>query len=400
MPLPGLLAWLLLCAALPHAGCATTSPRSAPSGLGSQPGQDRIWVVREGSCCEPTASAAAEELLRRVAQRRRATLVPVARGAVSGRTTRSGDDVRQVLGRAVSLYVALSTTKLRRELERAQAVVDRTAGEGLVARELAQLQLLLGALAHAEGNSERARHHFRLAVGHDPGLSPDPDTFSPAIRTELSRARSARRPIDVVIRSVPPGAQILFDGAPSGVTPLTLRATSDGEHYLRLEAPCYRPWTDRVRFRNAAHLEARLEPRPATELATIFETQAENRAQAAAVLGGAGVALVSASDGGAQVEVWSPHAARPSGARRVGPATPPEELDRAAGELASFLAPGPTPERPEEGSRRPGFFRRTWWVWALVVGVAAPVAIAVPLAVSGGSSTPSDPDRPVRLRLP
>jgi hypothetical protein len=117
---------------------------------------------------------------------------------------------------------------------------------------------------------ETGRYHEagkHLAVSSLAGLTPREQIAALRARIEgglgsgLATSRG-RRSRGSVIDSDPPGARVIVDGRPRGITPLDGFPLPPGTHAVRLEAPGFRPWEQTVVVGRGqpAVVEALLEP--------------------------------------------------------------------------------------------------------------------------------------------
>jgi hypothetical protein len=259
--------------------------------------------------------------------------------------------------------------------------------------ELLRLSLLLRGMNElALSREDRAREAFRSAVALRPDAEldaaypPDVRELHATVRTELR----ADPPVSVVLSTAPPGAEVMLDGRPIGVSPVSLNATP-GRHYVRVEAVGHEPRTLPVDLREgAAPIEvplpeaeaalvlrqlAALEP---AELARIPESTREHIARELEV---GRLLAVAARD--AQVELALLDLRSGEVARRAGPAA---ELDRLVRELHF-----PVGSDEHEEPRTPA--RRSPWLWTVlgIVLVGGGVTAAVLLTRDPGQEAILNP---------
>jgi hypothetical protein len=89
-----------------------------------------------------------------------------------------------------------------------------------------------------------AESTFRRLLHRRPDYQLDRSVFPPQVIAVFRRTRNAVRnsmQARLSIDTVPPGAQVTFDGERRGTTPLTLSEVLAGTHALRLDLPAYRP---------------------------------------------------------------------------------------------------------------------------------------------------------------
>jgi hypothetical protein len=376
-----------LIVALCPGACATSGgPGGRPAGA-----KPELVIVARG-CDEPGAGQScpdSEELSRFAMDLQRG--VAVRRREVTGGPGEARPDlgamVTQALREAQTLYVGMKVGQARALLEGALDRVRQTHAAGVDPAELARIHLYLGALAQAQNDRAAAQQHFDAAVGFEAELSPDPDTFSPLVRRAVIEARKRRQTTDVAVRSVPAGATVWWDGRQqSRPTPLELADQALGEHYLRLAHPLYHPWGDRIVISTTAELETTLRPLPEPRVLATALALPALRGEAARMLGGGHVLWLSTSERTLALELSS---GRPD-ARRLTLSLPRDAdraaVRRAADRVIEAVAGGAPADRANETAAGPGFWRRTWWIWAGVAVVGAAVAITVPLAMQDDPS--------------
>jgi TonB family protein len=80
-----------------------------------------------------------------------------------------------------------------------------------------------------------------------------------------AQARPAPSLATVRVVSTPPGAQVLLDGKPTGITPLDRLRARPGKRTIRLQMMGFEPWETTVQLEAGASesISAALEPRPA-----------------------------------------------------------------------------------------------------------------------------------------
>jgi hypothetical protein len=386
------LVYLVLAATL--GACATGGgpPRATGGGSPRAAGARPQLLVVARACDEPgvgQSCAGGEDLGRLQADLQRG--VALRRREVSAGPAEASPDVGAAVVRALreaqTLYVGMKVGRARELLEGALARVRQTNAAGVDPADLARIHLYLGALAQAQNDRADAQQHFDAAVGFEADLTPDPDTFSPLVRRAVAEARQRRRTTEVAVRSVPAGATVWWDGRQQAhATPIELSDQALGEHYLRLVHPLHHPWGDRIVISTTAELETTLRPLPEPQVLAAALARPALRDEAARMLGVGHVLWLSPRERSVALELSS---GRRDAARLT--LSLPRDADRAAVrraadrviEAVSGAAPA---ERDDERVAAPGFWRRTWWIWAgaAVVGVA--VAIAVPLAMQDDPS--------------
>jgi PEGA domain len=125
---------------------------------------------------------------------------------------------------------------------------------------LALRDLAAGTYAVRVSRSGYRTAETRVAIdGRRPARSVD----LTLVRAVPSEASSPARTVDtgsLVVESRPAGARVVLDGAPAGMTPLTIPTLGTGAHTVRIELGGYQPIT------TTASVEARVRARVAVTL--------------------------------------------------------------------------------------------------------------------------------------
>ncbi len=292
--MPRLARSLALLGVLALAGCP-----SGPTPRADDPNTHRVALVTSPGCCQ--ARRLVGELQRALARRGPVWRLQGAPPAAPPDPS-SAAAVRTALRQAHTHYVSLRLDRARRELQSAVALVEQTAALGVSPDELGRIHLYLGALAHAERRSAEVVRRAEAAVRYAPELRPDPDVFSPPIREAVEAARRARQPVELTITSEPPGADLTWDGAGRGQTPLELSHESRGEHFLRLDHALCEPWHEVIRLSTGAALRVKLRPAPPSQIAALLRTRPELFEQGVALLGVEAVLWLSEDRGALRLE--------------------------------------------------------------------------------------------------
>ncbi len=259
---------------------------------------------------------------------------------------------------------------------------------------LAEIFLSRGLLQLWEGNRAGAEEMFARARALRPDFAPDPALFSPSFRDAWSRA-AARQPAgaEILVQSLPPGADIFVDGARTGTTPARVRVPVLSRVVVRLAFPGYLP-VERAGYWLPGDSERLDVPLTRDRMSRLSE-------------------LLAGSGGGKEAGVLLGEMASAAGAERVGvlvlagrgPAARVRVLSLARGEEKPAVAGEfAWPENGDEadaaaaagllktagwpavsgGSPRKAPWYHSWWFWALL-GAAA-VGIVAGAGGGGGSS--------------
>ena len=351
-----------------------------------------LVLVRTADCCDEARTALAGRLGQALG--RRTTLKTP---EVDARPTPAEvAPVGEALSRARELYVSMRVADAKALLDGLLERAGRTTAAGMTPGQLARIHLYLGALAQAQGQTAAAGPHFDAAVVHDPGIDADPDAFSPLVREAIAAARKRLQRTTVSIVSTPAGARVRWDGEiRAQPTPVSLPHQGLGEHYLELNHPLYHRWADRVRVSVGARLQVALQPLPAPQLLGAAIAAPDHRPDALKMIGAAGLLVLRPDAAGLSLQLDATGAKQRTEFRLPASATE-AEVGRVAEQIAVALGREPPHDTGGGVARGPGFWRRTWWIWA--IGAAAvTAAIVVPRSVSGDDSPGG---RDVRLPLP
>jgi hypothetical protein len=106
---------------------------------------------------------------------------------------------------------------------------------------LSEIFLRKGTLKLWEGDSASAESFLARSRALRPGFTPDPALFPPQFLAAWQRAGERPPPeAELIVRTMPPGAQVFVDGEKRGTTPSRVRIASPGPHTVRFAHPGYR----------------------------------------------------------------------------------------------------------------------------------------------------------------
>lgn len=343
-----------------------------------------VRFVRLEGCCEGEPGRLADEVEKAIGRQPRLKLMPGEQAPASQGVTEDPHlqqktrELRATLRRVKDLYLRMQMDAVRSEVGRALALVKKLSGAYLQPEEIATLHLYLAAVSQVMGHTPLLREHAEAAVRFFPELKPDADVFTPPVRSEIERARKARRTVDVSILSEPSGARVFWDGAARGETPTQLPAQAVGEHYLRLQRSGQRPWHDTIVLSSAAaQLHVRLQPVGPVPASLFY----------------ADLVLASADGQGLRLAIQP----REGVARtaRVAEGGSAADAERAVATLFGWNPPGGSDGQPPKKER--SHWKRYWWAYALGAAGLVALTVAIPLAVDGGKETGG---RPVVMPIP
>jgi hypothetical protein len=260
-----------------------------------------------------------------------------------------------------------------------------------------EIFLRKGMLALWEGDNVAAEALLARSRALRPDFSPDPALFPPQFLSAWARAAGRPAPeAELLVRSLPPGAQIFVDGERRGTTPLRVRIASPGPHRIRLTQPGYRDATRDGQWLpgDSEILEITL---PGDRIARLGEIiggplrgsgSGPILAEIAAAAGVGRMAIIVLENGETGDALRARLYARPPaggdavpiGEKTLSPGK--RSADAAAKWAAERMLSAGWPPAGTEGRKSPWY--KSFWLWAAVVSAA--VAIAVAAGGSGGGS--------------
>lgn len=297
--------------------------------------------------------------------------------------------IRWQLKQARQDYFTAYVDRARQGLKQALRRAHDTYAVGLEPRELAEIHLYLAAVSHATAQSQQAQWHLDAAIRFLPALELDQSLFSPQLREALERRRGERRTAELRIRTTPSSATVLWDGKEVGRAPVTLARQGTGEHFLVVHHPLFQVRRERIVVTTAAQLELKLEPASPGEIVAALRQHPELAATGLELLGVNAALWVEPSETGAVARSLSRAGSREI---QVPQGTASRELTRIVRSLSAEAPPPPKKKR-----ERTAGWGRYWWAWAAAGVVVVGAAVALPLALQGGSE-PSG--RPVVMEIP
>jgi len=264
---------------------------------------------------------------------------------------------------------------------------------------LAEMFLRKGILKVREGDGAAAESFFARSRALRPEFVPDPGIFPPQVLAAWERA--SRRPVpeaELLVESLPSGAQIHVDGERRGTTPGRIRIGKPGPHQIRVAYPGYR---DSRRFGqwlpgDSEMMGFTLEEDRMARLGEILGRDGDGAGSGSIlseIAGSAGVGRVAVlvldkgkTGGELRLRLYArtPAGGDPAlaGEREVAP-------DRRSAEsvgpwVADRLIASEWPPVGREDSGKAWY--NTWWFWAAVVSAAVGVAAAIGGGGGGGGS--------------
>ncbi len=261
---------------------------------------------------------------------------------------------------------------------------------------LAEIFLRRGLLLLWAGNRAGAEEMFGRARALRPDFAPDPALFAPSFRESWSRA-AARAPAgaEILVPSLPSGAEISVDGTRAGATPARIRVPALSRVDIRLTRPGYLP-VERTGYwlpGDSEMLDVTLTRDRLSRLSELFAESGGGK-EAGVLLNGmasaagaerVAVFVLAGRGPGARVRVLS-LARGENEPRSVGEFPWPEGADGAddAAAAASALLAAAGWPTISGASRAEAPWYHKWWIWALL---GAAVAGALAGAGGGGGSS-------------
>lgn len=319
---------------------------------------------------------------------------PAADGQALARISAAVEEARRLAAR-------METREAGRRLSDAEGEARRFRLGDATRPLLADVFLWKGTLLLWDGRREEAEAMFARSRALRPDFSPDPALFSPLVREAWSRASERPRPgAEVLVSTVPAGAEIRVDGTLRGRTPARIRLPGDGPVTVRVERPGYRPVERSVQWLpgDAAALDVVLPPDPAAAIGELLAASPDGGTAGASVgelaaacgAGRAAVVVLERAPGGelrARVLDWRRAAPALAQAGEVAWDGRPEGVDEAARGVSRLLSASgwPAAAGAPAGSARPWY--HNVWLWGLVGAVA--VGVAIGLGGGGGGASGS-----------
>ena len=327
-----------------------------------------VWWQPPG---EPEPAARTRAAFAAAAARRGATLVDATEPA------RTPPSLVPELDSALADWAAFHFASALGKLDELARLADARGGGDLDQRQLGEIYLYRG-LCHLEvGPAEAAWDDLVRAARLDPTRVIDPARFPPRAVAAYRRAAvevTERGHVQLEV-AAPAGAALRLDGAPFDGN----ATVAVGTHFVAVSAPGYEPWAAVVDVSGAhERLQPPLrayQPPDGDRLIALTAAQAPRR-----ILAGA---LVRAEHGWRFVarELTLPDGKMVSDAVTLGDAPLGAAVEGAVTRVAPLaLAGGPTAPPPKKSR---------WWIWAAAGGLAATLAVVIPVAVVYSAPSPS-----------
>jgi hypothetical protein len=265
---------------------------------------------------------------------------------------------------------------------------------------LSEIFLRMGTLRLREGDAASAEAFLARSRALRPEFSPDPAIFPPQFLAAWERARMRPAPdAEILVQSLPAGADIFLDGQLRGTTPSRVRIGKPGPHRIRVSYPGYRE-AEREGQWLPGDSEILSFQLPGDRMARIVEIVAGPLqgsgsgpilSELAADAGAIRIAILVLDRDPAGTGLRARLYARdPAGgdAVRIGEKTltPGARIAGPTGIWAArALASSGWPEIHDAAGREDPWYRK-WWVWAVAASIAAGIALAAGGGGGGGSS--------------
>ncbi len=302
------------------------------------------------------------------------------------------------VARAMEIY---ETEKAKSLLVRAEGEARRLRAGGRTAPFLADIFLKKGVLLHWEGDPAGAELQFGRVRVLLPDFRPDPAIFSPGVRETWEGAARKKPPdAEILVRSIPPGAEVSLAGVARGRTPLRIGIAGTSPVEIRVGSAGYRTavWSGQWLPGDADAIDVELRHDPYSRLGEALGRGDESAASGylgeiskACGVSRIAILVVSQEAGRQTVRVlsWNEGAAKALAAWESAADGGGEASSASAGTVADRLAASGWPQRPDGSpAGRPWYHKALPWILigAVVIGVAAGLGGGGGGGNSGGST--------------
>lgn len=281
------------------------------------------------------------------------------------------------LDAAVADYAGFRFADALAKLDELRRLADARGGGDLDARQLAELYLYRALSRLEVGPADAAWDDLVRAARLDPARVIDPARFAPRVVAAYRRAaaEATQQPRAELEISAPSGAIVRVDGRVlAGATSVAV-----GTHLAIISAAGYDRWAGLITVTGAhERLQPslrRIEPPDGDRLLAMTRA----RAPARILLG----AVVRADDGWRFVArlLATKDGNTVSGEALLDQAPVAATVERVLARLFPAEAAATTSTKPPE--------RHRWWIWVVAGGVAATLAVVLPIGIVYGTSSPS-----------
>ncbi|HBO70107.1 MAG TPA: hypothetical protein DD658_08270 [Deltaproteobacteria bacterium] len=298
------------------------------------------------------------------------------------------DELSGILADASRLMDAMETGEAALRLAEAESFSRRYRFGEAVRPFLAETFFRQGILFLWDGNSAECVERFARSRALRPGFSPDPALYSPTVQEAWTRAAERPvRPAELLVQSIPPGAEIYLEGNLAGTTPGRIQPDGIGPVRILVAKEGYLP-EERVGQwlpGDSGLMEITLAADPASGLPDLLASDpggegAGRRLREISTRAGANriaVLLFDVQEGKETLRVLSMGRGDRTAAVLGEMAWPEGEdgIEQVARKAAEMLASAGWPAKTAvTREKRPWY--HTWWLWVVLVGVAAGVAAA------------------------
>lgn len=414
-----LAGWMMLGAL---AGCATTgtSPHPATPPHHDQVAQNgyRLALLQTANCCRGENARTLRKLESEIQRSPNLILAGISQASAapaeeSKINISNSQRVRGLMASARQEYLKMDMTRAQELLEQAQKIVDQQNARELLPKDLALLHFLLGSVKLALSDVAGARRHYVISNSLEPRLEIDKDLFSPTIREEWTKAQTQNQDIEISISSQPANAQVFIDGAILGRTPLKATVRTGSEHYVRVEVPFYATYEKKIDFQPGNELALQLTPLPEEKLLNDAAAHQEAAAHLFDLLQIDRLIWLVESQDSLRLDLMYREEPQKLHSIQLSRAPSVFELQQLTrrlenqsetpsaantissnSDVAQTFAATPTQNNDQS---RPGFFRRTAWVWAGVGVALVTAAIVLPILLANdddnnATNPPNPPD--------
>jgi len=264
---------------------------------------------------------------------------------------------------------------------------------------LAEIFLRKGMLRLREADATSADSYLSRSRALRPEFSPDPAIFPPLFLAAWERTRQHPLPdAEILVQSLPAGAEIFLDGERRGTTPSRVRIAKPGPHRIRVSHPGYRDAERDGQWLpgDSEILEFQLPGDRIARLSEIVAGPVQGTGSGpllSEIAAGAGVTRVAilvlerepAGDG-FRARLYDRDPAGGDAVWIGDEKLPPGERTAAtAGKwTAAMLASRGWPAQLDAANREVSWYRK-WWVWVVFASIVAGIALAAGGGGGGGS---------------
>lgn len=298
------------------------------------------------------------------------------------------DELSGILSDVSGLMDAMETGEAARRLAEAESLARRYRFGEALRPYLAEILFRQGILFLWEGNSAECVARFARSRALRPEFIPDPALYSPTVQEAWARAAERPSlPAELLVQSIPPGAEIYLDGNPAGRTPGRVQPGRFGPVRILVAKEGYLPEERIGQWLPGEHgmMEVTLAADPASGIPELLASdpggeETGRRLREVSTRTGAvrmAVLLFDVLEGKETLRVLSMGRGDRTASDLGETAWPEGEggVERVAQNTAEMLASAGWPLKTAGTREKRPWYHSVWW-WVVLVGVAAGVAAA------------------------